>query len=217
MRRNPKKIIIYSLGKFYEHLQKNAPNTILIITSDHGEEFNEHGGFEHGRTLYNEILKVPCIITGPGIKKAKLSELYDSVDIMPTLFNFIGLDYDFEEYTTRIFNKNQVLPGKKEIFAEQHHRGAYIRYALIKNGKKLIVNINKRYGNRKFEFYARPVQIEQENIYSSKSPLIQSLYHRIQIIKVNIKKFFKKHVGKSIFKKMGKKNLERLKNLGYLQ
>ena len=42
-------------------------NTIVIITSDHGEAFDEHGQYLHGRTLYRELLHVPLIFLGPGI------------------------------------------------------------------------------------------------------------------------------------------------------
>ena len=40
-------------------------NSLIVFTSDHGEEFWEHGGFEHGHTLYNEVLRVPLIIKPP--------------------------------------------------------------------------------------------------------------------------------------------------------
>ncbi len=42
-------------------------NTIVIVTSDHGEAFDEHGQYQHGRTLYRELLHVPLIFAGPGI------------------------------------------------------------------------------------------------------------------------------------------------------
>lgn len=42
-------------------------NTIIIITSDHGEEFNEHAQMNHGNTLYFPSLHVPLIVAGPGI------------------------------------------------------------------------------------------------------------------------------------------------------
>lgn len=48
-------------------LAEAPPDTIVIITSDHGEEFGEHGGSMHGRTLYDEVLRVPLLIRWPGI------------------------------------------------------------------------------------------------------------------------------------------------------
>jgi arylsulfatase A-like enzyme len=45
--------------------------TLIILTSDHGEEFWEHGGFEHGHTLYQEVLHVPFIVSLPGSNPGK--------------------------------------------------------------------------------------------------------------------------------------------------
>lgn len=47
-------------------LAEAPPGTIIIITSDHGEEFGEHGGECHGKTLYDEVLRVPLLIRWPG-------------------------------------------------------------------------------------------------------------------------------------------------------
>jgi arylsulfatase A-like enzyme len=42
-------------------------NTVVVLTSDHGEEFNEHGLMSHESTLYREVVHVPLIVVGPGI------------------------------------------------------------------------------------------------------------------------------------------------------
>ena len=51
-----------------ERLEANGlmENTIVVITSDHGEEIGERGMFGHGHTLYDELLLVPLMLTGPG-------------------------------------------------------------------------------------------------------------------------------------------------------
>ena len=66
-------------------------NTIIIFTADHGEEFLEHGGFMH-RQVYNEILKVPFILTSPSIKeKMEIREYVRTIDIMPTILDFLDI------------------------------------------------------------------------------------------------------------------------------
>ena len=63
----------------------------VVITSDHGEEFGEHGGFEHGRGLYGEVVEVPLIIAGPGIEPGiRVSEAVELMDIGPTLLELTG-------------------------------------------------------------------------------------------------------------------------------
>ena len=41
--------------------------TIVVLTSDHGEEFLDHAGVGHGRTLYEESIRVPLVIRSPGV------------------------------------------------------------------------------------------------------------------------------------------------------
>jgi hypothetical protein len=52
-----------------------AENTVVIVTADHGEEFGEHGGLGHRRTLYEEALRVPLIVRGPHAVPAGLDGL----------------------------------------------------------------------------------------------------------------------------------------------
>ena len=41
-------------------------NTLVILLADHGEEFYEHGGFGHGHTLFDEVIRVPLVLSLPG-------------------------------------------------------------------------------------------------------------------------------------------------------
>ena len=66
-------------------------NTIIIITSDHGEEFGEHNDFDHAKTLYEEVIKVPLIIWAPNLKDKKIDSVVQSIDIMPTLLDIVGI------------------------------------------------------------------------------------------------------------------------------
>ncbi|MGD2090140.1 MAG: sulfatase [Candidatus Aminicenantes bacterium] len=66
-------------------------NSIIIITSDHGQEFFEHKGFSHGKTLYEEQLNIPLIIRLPGGVHRMVEELANQVDIMPTILSLLEL------------------------------------------------------------------------------------------------------------------------------
>ncbi|MCK4752323.1 MAG: sulfatase-like hydrolase/transferase [Planctomycetes bacterium] len=68
-------------------------NTIVVITSDHGEEFLEHGRTEHGKDIYPETYEVPLIFLWPGHLSAgeKIKTQVRSIDIAPTLFELAGL------------------------------------------------------------------------------------------------------------------------------
>lgn len=66
-------------------------NTIVIITSEHGEEFMEHGRILH-ETLYDSNVAVPLIVSVPGYKKQVIQVPAQVVDVMPTLLDMVGLN-----------------------------------------------------------------------------------------------------------------------------
>ena len=66
-------------------------NTIIIITSDHGEEFGGHGSYFHGRNLYREVLHVPLIIAGPGVPQdVRISHLVGTRQLFSTVLDLAG-------------------------------------------------------------------------------------------------------------------------------
>ncbi len=76
-------------------------DTLIVLTSDHGEEFYEHGSWEHGHALYDESLKVPLIVKFPGSKfrGKRVGSFVRLVDVMPTIMEAFdikaeGLDLD---------------------------------------------------------------------------------------------------------------------------
>ena len=71
-------------------------NTLIIITSDHGEEFYEHNGWLHSNTLYEEILRVPLLIKFPNseFKGTHIKTRCRSIDILPTILDAVSVKYD---------------------------------------------------------------------------------------------------------------------------
>jgi arylsulfatase A-like enzyme len=69
-----------------------SPHTLVVIASDHGEEFGEHGGEGHGRTLYREVTRVPWIIALPFTleRGVVVATPVQNVDVWPTLYDLLG-------------------------------------------------------------------------------------------------------------------------------
>lgn len=66
---------------------------VVVVVADHGEEFWDHGGVEHGHTFYDELVRVPLILAGARLpKQTRLSELVGLVDLSPTLLSVVGVD-----------------------------------------------------------------------------------------------------------------------------
>ncbi len=79
------------LGPFLEflHDQGHLENTLLVVTSDHGEQLFEHGGWSHGETLYDHQLHTPLFVRLPGGQGAgrRVSDIVQLIDLMPTLLS----------------------------------------------------------------------------------------------------------------------------------
>jgi arylsulfatase A-like enzyme len=66
--------------------------TLVVVTSDHGEEFLEHGGVLHARTHYEELLRIPLIWRGPGLPRGvRVAEPVSLADVAPTLLARLGV------------------------------------------------------------------------------------------------------------------------------
>ncbi|MBT6178352.1 MAG: sulfatase-like hydrolase/transferase [Deltaproteobacteria bacterium] len=94
-----------NIGRLLEHWDKKfGQESLIVVTSDHGEEFLEHGELGHGNSLYKELVHVPLIIRLPLSLRAEVKPRADStavgiVDILPTTLDVLGIsavpDTDF--------------------------------------------------------------------------------------------------------------------------
>jgi len=85
------------LGLLLERLEELGvrERTIVVVTSDHGEEFQEHGAWAHGGRLYEEQTRVPLVAHVPGVAAfagRTVAAPVQSIDVMPTLLAWFDLD-----------------------------------------------------------------------------------------------------------------------------
>jgi arylsulfatase A-like enzyme len=64
---------------------------VVVVLADHGEEFHEHGGWEHGAKLRDETLAIPLLVKIPGLGARRVAALAQQVDLVPTLAELAGL------------------------------------------------------------------------------------------------------------------------------
>ena len=85
----------HAIGSVLDELERSGvlENTIVVVTSDHGEELGEHGVWEHN-WMYQTNLEIPLIMRWPGHLPSglRVGPLVDSVDLMPTLCDLMGLE-----------------------------------------------------------------------------------------------------------------------------
>ena len=69
-----------------------ADSTLVVLTSDHGEEFFEHGSVLHSRTYFEEVIRVPLLLRGPGLPRGRrIDGVASGVDVAPTVLGLLGL------------------------------------------------------------------------------------------------------------------------------
>ncbi len=80
-----------TLGALLADLPADAT---VVLFADHGEEFFDHGDFEHGHTLYDELLRVPLVIKSPALGPNRVADAASLLDVAPTLLELLGLPAD---------------------------------------------------------------------------------------------------------------------------
>ncbi|MGC4088510.1 MAG: sulfatase-like hydrolase/transferase [Polyangiaceae bacterium] len=81
-----------TLGQLVEAFRAKHPKSLVIVHADHGEEFGDHGGRYHGTTVYEEQLRVPLIVSAPGLVPARrVREVVQSIDLVPTLLGALQI------------------------------------------------------------------------------------------------------------------------------
>jgi len=135
-------------------------NTIIIITSDHGEGFLEHGEIRHGNTLYDELIKIPLIVHIPQSNPKIVSQQVSQVDIFPSVLDLVGLS-DIKD-NLNIDGKSIFSGFQKYIFSELNLDNR--RFASIRTDKeKLILDMKT---NKFYDYNLAVDPLEQNNIYT---------------------------------------------------
>ena len=83
----------HHLGRLLDALRKGPhwSKTALILTSDHGEAFGEHGMIRHGFELWEELVRVPLVVRVPGLAPRRVTTRRSVIDLVPTLFDLYRL------------------------------------------------------------------------------------------------------------------------------
>ncbi len=192
-------------------------NSLLVITSDHGEEFLEHGGVLHGRTHYQEVMKIPWIMHGPSIPAGhRVRQMASLVDLMPTLLGLMGIAAPdgLDGMDLRPAWQQPGVPLDRQfIFAEADHNNTV--------DGKMIIDIKRAVRHPQFKLLydrsTKDVQMfdltqdpnETNNILALEQPMAEIMRTRLANF-MNIQE-----TGPSL-SPLSEEEIQKLKNLGYL-
>lgn len=84
------------VGRLMDTIWNSFPNTLVVVTSDHGEGFNENNDSilneRHGNFLYQTTVQVPLIISHPSLTRREIDGVFELIDLFPTIVELLGLD-----------------------------------------------------------------------------------------------------------------------------
>lgn len=151
-------------------LRELEDETFVVFTSDHGEGFGEHGLFLHGNSLYDELVRVPLIVAGPGIaRRRRVSTRVSHVDLMPTLVELMDVE-SLRQPQGRSFAA--LLRGDAEPEEESHHYlmnpSASGRMEAVIHGRYKLVSLGD--GNESMRLYDITADPEERTDVSAAHP-----------------------------------------------
>jgi arylsulfatase A-like enzyme len=171
------------VGELIDRLESMGilDNTILVIVSDHGEEFYEHRGYRHGKKLYNELIHLPLVIRYPKLIESgtRVVALVQSIDMAPTLVELAGLDIPelFQGKSLLPLINQEVSELNQMAYSEEDYEGStYVMDSVIRPPYKLI-HYPKAGVSELFNLQADPM--EQYNLAAERRDLVADLYSEI--------------------------------------
>ena len=194
-------------------------NTLVVVTSDHGEEFLEHGNKGHRRTLYEEVTRVPLVFHMPGtLKPKRIKAPVSIVDIAPTILDIVGLANESEAMGRSLLplakgdQDATISPAMSELTAPP--RAPNVSSLVVGHDK--IIRDKKR-GDYYFDLKNDPGEINGEPLDSSDQgkTMTETLDSVRSAAKAYSKRFDKERAEKKATE-IPEKTVEQLKSLGYL-
>jgi arylsulfatase A-like enzyme len=185
------------IGRLLDGLREagRADRSWITVTSDHGEEFKEHGSVGHGRNLYEEVVRVPLIIAGPvagteGHAGRRIAAPVSGIDLFPTLIDLA----DLERRPPGLEGTSLVpalVPGGESAPGVDSHAGIVIsetvrlntyQKALRRGERKLIQFM----GQNRSELYDLALDpLEKDDLATSRPEecrdLLRELYARVDV------------------------------------
>lgn len=210
------------VGKLLAELDRLGlrERTVVVLLSDHGEEFLEHGGCFHISTLYHEVLQVPLMIAAPGLGVRRVAETVSaSVTIAPTIMELLGITgHPFGGPSLAAAALGGAVPEQQIVSETERSEKAegfgHLR-ALTTGGEKLVDWIT---GDRREYFDLRADPAERRTV---ENPA------RVETLRTELARWTQSHPPKITPRRSAseedpgsaetKKLEEELRSLGYLQ
>ena len=218
----------HEIGRLLDALQEmgRLDETLVVVTSDHGEEFWDHAslgarlggdprgffGIGHGHSMFQELLRIPLVFTGPGVKQGlQIHCLTSLLDVAPTVLDLLGVPVPEamrgETLAPLIDGDEPVaMTASKAIYAESPAYGP-AAWSLIDDGWKLIT----RADNVELLFHLAEDPAESTDLSSTEPDRLASMRERMVAIRQTLIA-----AGTTTTMVVDESTEEQLRALGYL-
>lgn len=206
-------------------------NTLIVVVSDHGEEFWEHGWTAHGHSLYQELAHAVFLMWNPKLLPAprRIAEPVQLIDVMPTVLDLLDVKIPeiIEGQSLAPLAKGQPFLRRAPVMTSRYaHVGARVggvpenrtdTFALLEAGWKLIYrDKGKEAGINRVELYDRRTdRAEKTNVAAQNPQQVERMMAEIAKW-MDAQKQIKKLLGPGGKTTLDPKTIEQLKSLGYI-
>jgi arylsulfatase A-like enzyme len=202
---------VLAAGSFFsgarDHLEEQGvinERSLLLLTSDHGERFYEHRSWIHGPPdVYNEVLRIPLMIEGPGFRAGRYDMNVQLADIFPTIMAWLG-----DTPTGDMVGRPLLGDPGNGRFIYSDGAGEKPRYSLVKENIKVIFDGNQV---RVFDLSGDPA--ETVNLWNN--PAYKEIISDARRFRGQFKRIRLDPARRP--KPMSAKERQRLKTLGYIK
>lgn len=183
--------------------------SLVIITSDHGEEFGDHGGLLHRGTLFQELLHIPLILVGNNVPKGVTDpQLVSLIDVAPTILETAGLEIPDTMEGRSLLGRTLV----EEDWADQRSFAQYAtRLYSIRTPRWKLIRQSRPHYIRLFDLQRDPN--ETRNVVKHFPEIRLKLYRELETWRKSLPKL---SIGTDQSKMVSDGKIEELKALGYI-
>ncbi len=204
-----------------------ADDTLVVVFSDHGEEFLDHGGHFHEENVYGELTNVPLLMSWPsGLPEGQvIAETVQLLDLAPTILDLAGLDVPERMQGASLkplfdpAGKWRERPAISEWRRRTDQLGTRIvdAFSIIEGEWKLVRNVERPDDVPEFELYDHASDpLDQKNVAAENPEVVERLAQQLEAWHKWALERKLPSDGESV-EGMSSEELERLRSLGYVQ
>lgn len=133
------RLVDEEIRRLYRDLRLD--DALLIVTSDHGQEFGEHGDFGHGFQLYSELTQIPLLVRHPEGPSGRVAAGVSNLDVLPTLRALLGAPPGSQDRGLPLLGPDAPGDAARSFFSMRSRaRSQREKRAVVRGNRKLIVS-----------------------------------------------------------------------------